>query len=243
MIISKIKSHDDNHFELIIDNKKYIIYGDVLLKMGILKPKEITPDELSTILSLNNYYDAYYKIITFINYRPRFSKEVLDKLNKLGINSKVSNDLIIDLTQKGLIDDQKCLKLYINNEVKTSMKGPYKILSELKLLGLKESDILNELNLIDDSLWQDKAVQLINKKIKANRVDSAICLKNKIIKYLSMQGYNEKYYDASDIKISDDQKIYQTIYDKTYKRLSKKYSGQTLEYKVNAYMQSKGFYK
>ena len=58
-----------------------------------------------------------------------------------------------------------------------------------------------------------------------------------------MQGYTKEtaMSEVNKIKI-DDQDIMKKEYDKLYKKLSKKYRGKELEYKIKQKLYQKGFY-
>ena len=91
---------------------------------------------------------------------------------------------------------------------------------------------------------REKIDKIVNKQIRANHNKSNALLKRKIGNDLVMQGfYREDINSAIDnSNFSDDKLIMQKEYEKIKNRLSKKYSGQELEYKIREKMAQKGFY-
>ena len=66
MKISKIKLNKNGKYEVTIDNTKYILYQDVIIKYLLFSKKEIDNNVLNDIIKDNIYYEAYDKIIKFI---------------------------------------------------------------------------------------------------------------------------------------------------------------------------------
>lgn len=68
-------------------------------------------------------------------------------------------------------------------------------------------------------------------------------LKNKIISYLSSLGYQKDviFNSLNNIDIKNDNQLYKKEYEKVYNKLSRKYSGDELLYKVRQKMYSLGF--
>ena len=93
-------------------------------------------------------------------------------------------------------------------------------------------------------IQREKIDKIVNKQIRANHNKSNALLKRKIGNDLVMQGfYREDINSAIDnSNFSDDKLIMQKEYEKIKNRLSKKYSGQELEYKIKEKMAQKGFY-
>ena len=93
-------------------------------------------------------------------------------------------------------------------------------------------------------IQREKIDKIVNKQIRANHNKSNALLKRKIGNDLVMQGfYREDINSAIDnSNFSDDKLIMQKEYEKIKNRLSKKYSGQELEYKIREKMAQKGFY-
>ena len=84
---------------------------------------------------------------------------------------------------------------------------------------------------------------LISKKIKSNHNKSAKVLKQKLQLDLINSGFSKDIIKEilNSTTIEENNDIAKKEYEKYYKKLSKKYSGKELEYKLNQKMYSLGF--
>jgi regulatory protein len=240
--ITSIKQKSNNKYELLIDNEKHIIYGDVLLDCGIFRPTEIDTTTYMKIINDNNYYMAYHKIVSYINYKKRTAKEVRDKLKTIVVNKRDIDKIIDKLYEKGLLNENNYLDSYINDQINLTLNGPFKIRYNLSKLGLNENDIESHLNIIEDTIWYARVKSIINKKLKTNQHSSRKGLIQKIRTELNNLGYPEKYYidELNNLDISD-QDNRQKDYIKYKNKLSKKYSGDKLELMVKKKLYSLGY--
>ena len=94
-------------------------------------------------------------------------------------NILVNKNILIELENKGYIDDRKYVIAYLHDKLLLTNYGPLKLKYNLLNLGIDEELINEELNKIDKSIF-------LNKLDKLN---------NKSINYLVNQGY-----DIEDIK-------------------------------------------
>ena len=239
--ITSIKQTGNNKYTLIIDEKKHIILGDVLLKLNILKPMKIDSDTYMNLINTNSYYDAYQKCIKFINFKKRTEKEIRNKLSSLHVSKKNADKIVNQLYEKGYLNDEDYLKSYINDQINLTLNGPLKIKYNLSKMSFKEDDINKILDDMDIN-WQERVEKIIVKKIKVARNIS----KNKLIQKLKIDlnnmGYNETHCGDSlkSIDYSDEESI-KKEYQKYKNKLSKKYSGEKLELMVKQKLYSLGY--
>ena len=126
----------------------------------------------------------------------------------------------------------------------TTCYVPGKIRRDLEQKGIAQSVIEKVMLQYTRQIQREKIDKIVNKQIRANHNKSNALLKRKIGNDLVMQGfYREDINSAIDnSNFSDDKLIMQKEYEKIKNRLSKKYSGQELEYKIREKMAQKGFY-
>ena len=124
-----------------------------------------------------------------------------------------------------------------------SLDGPYKVKKMLLEEGISENVIDNKLIKFTDSLCSERIKKVATKMIATNRNKSTQVLKNKIVNYLCTLGYDRSLIllVLNTLSFNSDKDIYKKEYDKVYKRLSRKYSGSELEYKVKQKMYALGF--
>ena len=244
MKIINYKKKKNNIYELTFDNKEKInIYDDIILKYELLLKKEIKKEELISILDDNSYLESYYVALKYINSKLRTEKEIKKKLKDY--DSKKIEYTINKLKKEGYLNDSLYIKSYINDEVNLKIVGQNKIIYDLKKKGFIEKDILDYLYTIDESIWLDKINKYINKKISINHNLSGLILKQKIISELITKGFLKE--DILDIipnyDFLDSDEAYEKEYNKQKNRLSKKYSGEELDYKIKINLLKKGFKK
>ena len=149
MNVSNIKLNKNGKYEVIIDNKKYILYQDVIIKYLLFSKKEIDEKLLNSIINDNNYYDAYYKMIKFINIKLRTKNEVRKKLIELNISKNDQEKIINTLVNQGYLNDEVYIKAFINDKINLSLDGPNKIKNELlKNMMMKQLKYLQNKNYI-----------------------------------------------------------------------------------------------
>ena len=80
--------------------------------------------------------------------------------------------------------------------------------------------------------------------IKSNRTRGGVVLRKKICSYLINLGYDISLINKclDNFSFSNDIEISKREYEKLYKRLSRKYTGKELEYKIAEKMYQKGLH-
>ena len=89
-----------------------------------------------------------------------------------------------------------------------------------------------------------KIEKVANRLIKSNRSRGGIVLRKKIIHDLQMLGYEYSLIDEvlSSLDFGDMKEIQKREYEKLFRKLSRKYSGRELEYKIKEKLYQKGLY-
>ena len=229
MNITRYKFLGNGRYEVVIDNDRYIIYEDIILKYNILGKGNISVSELNTYLKDNIFYEAYYKAVKYINVKLRTSKEIFDYLVKAGYDVSFVPKVVDKIIKDGYINEDVYTECYINDQINLKVVGPLRIEKDLLGLGISKSVI-------------SKYIGNYSKEIKLNSNKSSYVLKNKILISLVNKGfYKDDIVRCLDNVVIDDSLMYEKEYKKTYDKLSKKYSGKELEYKVKQKMYQKGF--
>ena len=245
MDIVRYKKTSKNKYKITLSNNvELTLYEDVILKKELLINKTINDKDLDDIKELNSYYEAYYFCISSLNSK---FKSISD-MKKILVNKEYSDtiiDEVIDkLIEQGYLDDRKFVVSFINNQIITTNKGPYKIVSELNKHNISSNIINEEIENFDEEIQKEKINKIINRSIKSNKSRGGVVLKNKIINDLISNGYDIDIInkEINNYSFSANKDIYKKEYDKIYKRLSKKYSGEELKYKINEQLYRKGLY-
>ena len=242
MKIKSYKKKKTNIYEITLsNNEKISLYDDVILKYELLLKKEITDSELKEVINYNSFIESYNIALKYINIKLRTEKEIRKKLANY---EKQAIDYTIDrLVKEGYINNELYIKSYINDEVNLKIIGPNKILFDLKKLGFKDDEILNCLDTFDNEIWLNKINKYALKKVNSNHSLSGLILKQKLMQDLQNKGFYKEHINIilNEFNFNDDQDIYEKEYQKQKKKLSRKYSGEELEYRIKINLLKKGF--
>ena len=238
------KKKKNNLYEIMLSNNSIInLYDDVILKYELLLKRELDDKLLEDIIQDNSNLESYYVALKYVNTKLRTEKEIRKKLNNY---SNSSIDYTINrLKNEGYLNEELYIKSYINDEINLKLVGQNKILNDLKKIGFKEIDILDYLSSIDNEIFLNKIDKFINNKINTNHNYSGLILKQKIISNLISKGFNKEdiYLIIDNYNFSDNIEIYEKEYNKLKNKLSKKYNGKDLEYRIKNSLLKKGFTK
>lgn len=239
MKITSIKLNKNGKYIVTIDNEKYNLYQDTILKYLLFSKKEIDNTLFENIIKDNNFYDAYYKIIKFVSIRLRTENEIRKKLNTLFILKKDQDKIINKLKEQGYLNDELYIKSYINDKINLSLEGPEKVKRDLLKNGFKKEGILKYLCLFED-INEERINKIINKKLKANHNLSKKMFIVKVGNDLRNLGYTNYREILNNIDF-DDKDIYQKEYDKIYNKLIKKYPPEKADILTKQKLYTKGF--
>lgn len=244
MKILKYKKNKDGLYQIYLeDGNTVLIHENIILKYELLLKKEISNKDLDNMLNENNKYIAYNLSIKYLGTKMRSRKEIRNYLTKKEIDNNTINEVIDLLIKEKYIDDLSYAKAYVNDKILLTNDGPNKISSKLKELGIREDNINEALESFDKDTEREKVEKIVNKLININKNKSVYILKNKISYYLVNLGYNRDVINLviDSTHFKEDKDIAKKEYEKIYKKLSRKYSGSELEYKVKEKMYALGF--
>ena len=244
MKIEKFKKLKDGVYELKLDNNDVIFtYEEVILKFELLINKELDKKKLKEIDKLNDYYKCYYTAIKSIKKRSYTRKELYQKL-KDDFDNETLNKVLDKLEESGYIDDKFYANSYIHRQIISTNHGPIRIKRDLEEKGVTSKIIEEVMNEYTEEVEIEKIDKLVKKGFNSNHSKGNNYLIRKIKNDLIYQGFNQELIEKalSKIKLSDDSDIREKEYNKIKNRLSRKYSGKELEYKIKEKMVLKGFY-
>lgn len=173
----------------------------------------------------------------------RCKKELKEYLSSKEVDLKEIEKVIEILEKNEYLNEEIYVESFINDKILLSNDGPNKIRKELQTKGINTKTIEEKIVIFEKEQQIEKINKIITKMIKSNKSKSTYILKNKIIDYLSNLGYEKSLILdlLSNFELEDSKDLIKKEYDKIYKKLSKKYSGKELEYKVKQKMYSLGF--
>ncbi len=245
MKILKYKKKRNGQYELQLESgEELILYEEVILKFELLLKKKIEQSEKEKVLLCNQEYDVYYVALKALKNRFRSVKDLKELLLKKEYPVEYVEKAIDKLLKQGYLNDQSFAKAYINNQMITSSKGPRKIEKELLDKGVQSDIIFKELEVFTKEEQISKIKKIATRLIKSNRSRGGAVLRRKITHDIQMAGYDVSLINSvlSTMEFGDTKDIAKKEYDKLYRRLSRKYSGRELDYKIKEKLYQKGLY-
>ena len=236
--ITKLKS---GKYKIVLDDNVVVTYDDVIIKYNLLYKKQIDKKTLTEIKKETDYYDNYNKVLNYAMKKIRCSSEVKKTIDSLDIEDDKKKEIYIKLVNLNLVNDRIYTNCYINDRFILSKDSINKIRTDL-LKNKIDIDIIDEELAKFDIDEYGKLKKIIVKKINSNKSYSSYKLKNKIVSEMVNLGYN--YDDIISIyekHSKDDYELLLKEYSKLYNKLSKKYKGNELVYKIKSSLYSKGF--
>ena len=243
MKIKKFTKAKNNLYKLTLeDDRTILVHEELILKKGMLLSKEIDQDTINDIERLNNNLNAYDIAIKYISNRYHSIHEVRNFLRKKEIDNDVIEEVISKMIKQKYLDDKVYTKAYINDQINLTNNGPYKIRRELENVYVKDSIIDEYLSAFDLEKEKEKLEVLIPKYVKTIRNKSYSMMKKKVVDHFTDSGYSKSIIiSLLDTIEYEDNNIYEKEYEKIKNKLSRKYSGEELEFKIKQSLYQKGF--
>lgn len=245
MKILKYKKKKNGQYELMLESGEELsLYEEVILNFDLLLKKSISDDKRDMILRANQEYDVYYVALKSLKSRFKSVKDLRELLLKKQYPQELVEKAISKLLGQGYLDDRSFAKAYINQQMITTSKGPKKIEKELLDKGVSSDIIFSEISVFTKEEQLHKIEKVASRLLKSNRSRGGAVLKRKIVHDLQVLGYDISNIEEilSKMDFSDTKDISKREAEKLYRRLSKKYSGRELEYKIKEKLYQKGLY-
>jgi len=240
--IMSFRKKSNSTYEIEVNTgDKYKLYDDVILKHELLLERKIDKKKLDQILKENSTLDAYYKALRYISRKMRTKVEIEKYLRGKDFGREEISYAVKKLEEEGYLDSKRYVKAFVNDSLNLSLDGPKKILSDLLKLGIDESLIYEELDKIDDEVWEDRIKKVIEKRAKVNK-NGLSMFKNKVTSNLMVLGYPLELVKpiVENCKI-DTSFVFSIEADKIYRMLNGKFTGTELALRFRNKMYSKGF--
>lgn len=243
MQILKYKKMSSGKYKIELDNGINMeLYEEVILKHELLLKKSIDQTMIPIIQDSNLEWEVYYVALKSLKQRFKSSYDLRSSLVKKEYPVDLVDKAVNKLLEQGYLNDASFAKGYINNQIITSSKGPNSISNDLRNKGIDEKIIREEIVVFDRDLQKSRIKKIIDKNIKSNCNKGGSVLKNKIITNLLNLGYDLDIVQMviSNYQFGNDIELAKKEYDKLYKKLSRKYSGEELKYKIKEKLYQKG---
>lgn len=243
MRIVEIQKLKNSRYKLILNNRqKVITYDDVILKNKLLFPKELSIEDLRQLNLDTKFYDIYNELVKKISIRLRSEFEIATILSKRGIVKEEQSQFIEPLKQVGLLNDRLFAKAYFFDRFYLSRVGPYKIQEELREHHIEESFIQDVMEQVSEEEVAFKLQKYLLKKVKQNHKYSKYMLQQKLMMEGMKLGYSRDMISSLLVDLPyENADILGLEFEKCYRRLQGKFSGDELILKIRQKLYQKGF--
>lgn len=217
MKISKIKQLNNNFYEIYLDNEKYKIHEELVLKYKLFLNKEISKENIRELEKENSFYMILDDVYKYLN---KFSKTEYEIKKYISTKTKEFDKVYEKI--KDLINDQNYAKNYCLEKISFSNDGPEKIRNSLKLKHVDPNYIEDALEEFSEDKQIEKIQKIIDYRKRLNK-KSLIFFKKDTLTYLYNLGYkvnainkvlNNIKFDDSDLKEKELEKLQQKYDDK-----------------------------
>lgn len=207
-----------NFYEIYVDDDKYKIHEELVLKYKLFLNKEIKKEDILKIEEENKFYimlDDIYK------YLGKYSKTEYEIKKYIKTKTKEVDKVYEKI--KHLINDKAYAKNYCLEKISFSNDGPEKIRQSLKFKHIDSNYIEDALEEFTEEKQLEKIKKLIDYRIKINK-KSLILFKKDTLAYLYNLGYKantvnkilkDVYFDDSELKEIELEKL-RKKYDDEY---------------------------
>lgn len=129
--------------------------------------------------------DNYAKILKYCAFRDRSVLEVRRKMAELKLSEQESEQMMQELLEDGFVDDARFAESFVRGKMTYNRWGRVKIRAELLQRGVSSSIIAEQLNNLDNDLYERNLQYLISRWHRENPgADKA-----KLYRHLMSKGY------------------------------------------------------
>ncbi|HSM24437.1 MAG TPA: RecX family transcriptional regulator [Anaerolineaceae bacterium] len=156
--------------------------------VGLKIGQTLSQLEIDQLMEIDQIESGYQKSLKFIAYKPRTKFDVLKKLQKLGFEEKIINQILSKLVDKGYIDDQQFARNWIENKSYSKPRSKRLISWELKNKKIDKDLIEDLLEIMDpDEVLAVRAAEKHSRRI--SNCDDEI-FKRRLSGFLQRRGFS-----------------------------------------------------
>lgn len=173
MLVTKIlkSRRERNKYEVFIDEQSaFQVSEAVVTKTGLYAGRRIDEKTVEEIVQADTFERAYQMAVNFISYRPRSSKEVIDRLVRKGFTQDLAHQITDRLREVKLLNDLEFARMFIRDKLRGKPMG--KAMMRRKLLEKGISFQLTERIIkeyVTDESEQEAARALATRKLKISQ--------------------------------------------------------------------------
>lgn len=223
----------------------FYVTEDTIVRYFLSQGKEVTEEELEEIRAFAQMSYGKNLALYYISFQNRTKKEVHDYLVKYDIAPAQITTILQSLEADNWINDQRYCQNYLEGQIRTGNKGPYRLQEKLKQKGIAPDLIAQALQGLDFSPLALKEAEKLQRKYSQRL--SHRNLKTKITQALYQKGFNSDTirFAISQLNWEKDseteEELLEKELDKALRRYQRKYDGFQLKQRLSQALLRKGF--
>lgn len=166
------------------------LHASIVTAEGLHTGKTIGEEDCRRMLTEDRYYRVLKRIMQFVGYRPRSTKEIMDRMRQLGADEAVASRILAKLTEWKMVDDAAFAKRFA--ESRLGRHGPRRVHVDLIQKGIPpavaEAVLAETIDPEAQSRQLDELVLLTLKRYR-READEGI-RQQKTIRFLMRRGYD-----------------------------------------------------
>ncbi|NLW21900.1 MAG: hypothetical protein GXY88_01375 [Tissierellia bacterium] len=143
MIITKIETQKNKErVNIYLDGKfAFSISTEIKYKYNLKENMEIQEDFINKILMEEEQLRANNYALSYLSYRSRSKKEIVDKLKEKGFEDWIIQNCLDYLEGYGYVNDREFAKAFMRDKINMNKYGPQRIRYELYKKGISKEII------------------------------------------------------------------------------------------------------
>ncbi|OGB99905.1 hypothetical protein A2V82_01420 [candidate division KSB1 bacterium RBG_16_48_16] len=188
----EIQAKNKDRVNVFLDDEfAFGLYQDVLLKAGIGKGDELSPERIEQILLMENRKKAMNKAYRLLAYRARSKKELSDRLSRDGYEAPIINEVMAELERLELVNDRIFAIQYARTRMISRPVGALMLQRELAGKGIPPESIqIGIEEAFKEKSEREVAVMLARKKKDSLKNVEELKARKRISDFLIRRGFH-----------------------------------------------------
>ncbi len=132
---------------------------------------------------------AYSKMARLCSRSEQFSADIRKKIIAFELVSEVVDEIIEKLKSEKYLNDERYIKAYVADKFRINKWGRVKIRHNLRMKGLQEAMIQNELDEIDEEKYKAVLIKTMKAKAKTVKKKNRFEKMGQIIRFAQTRGF------------------------------------------------------
>jgi len=169
----------------------FSISEGIFYDFGINIGSSLTEEEIKTLTQKDEREKVKTASLNLLSYRPRSVLELKNRLKKKGWKTEIIESVILELEEKGFLDDREFAAMIARDRTQRKYLGPFAIRDELKKAGIGRGIIET---VVEDTYRNTPPQQIIKNLLKKKGIDLNKPMetkdKTRLVNLLRRKGYS-----------------------------------------------------